>query len=78
MLLVWFSKSSSTFWDISYLPQHGFLPDLFVDSEDVGGMFLKISVDFQATAQYYITEDITLHNHRCENLKSYFLDSNLI
>jgi hypothetical protein len=30
----------------------------------------ETSVDFQPTTQCYITEDNTLHNHRCENLKS--------
>jgi hypothetical protein len=31
----------------------------------------ETSVNFQRTAQRNITEDSTLHNHRCENLKSY-------
>jgi hypothetical protein len=31
----------------------------------------ETSVDFQRTTQCYIPEDSTLHNHRCENLKSY-------
>jgi hypothetical protein len=30
----------------------------------------ETSVDFQRTTQLYIPEDITLHNHRRENLKS--------
>jgi hypothetical protein len=30
-------------------------------------------VDIQRTTQRYIPEDRTLHNHRCENLKSYML-----
>jgi hypothetical protein len=29
------------------------------------------SVDFQRTTRRYIPEDSSLHNHRCENLKSY-------
>jgi hypothetical protein len=29
--------------------------------------------DFQRTTRRYIPEDSTLHNHRCENLKSYIL-----
>jgi hypothetical protein len=29
------------------------------------------SVDFQRTTWRYISEDITFHNQRCENLKSY-------
>jgi hypothetical protein len=28
-------------------------------------------VDFQWTTRRYISENIILHNHRCENLKSY-------
>jgi hypothetical protein len=31
----------------------------------------ETSVDFQRTARHYIPEDSALHNHRCENLKSY-------
>jgi hypothetical protein len=31
----------------------------------------KTSVDTQRTTQRYFPEDRTLHNHRCENLKSY-------
>jgi hypothetical protein len=30
--------------------------------------FFETSVDFQRTTLHYITEDSTLHNHRCENL----------
>jgi hypothetical protein len=31
----------------------------------------ETSVDFQQSAQRYIPEDNSLHNHRCENLKFY-------
>jgi hypothetical protein len=31
----------------------------------------ETSVDFQRTTQHYIPEARALHNHRCENLKSY-------
>jgi hypothetical protein len=31
----------------------------------------EMSLDFQRTTQRFIPEDKTLHNHRCENLKSY-------
>jgi hypothetical protein len=31
----------------------------------------ETSVDSQQTTRRYIPEDSTLHNHRCENLKSY-------
>jgi hypothetical protein len=30
----------------------------------------ETSIHFQQTSQFYIPEDIILHNHRCENLKS--------
>jgi hypothetical protein len=33
----------------------------------------ETSVDFQRNTRRYNPEDITLHNHRCENLKSYIL-----
>jgi hypothetical protein len=32
--------------------------------------FSETSVDFQRVTRHYITEDRTLHNHRCENPKS--------
>jgi hypothetical protein len=35
--------------------------------------FSETSVDFQRTARRYIPEYSTLHNHRCENLKSYII-----
>jgi hypothetical protein len=31
----------------------------------------ETSADFQWTTQCYVPEDSTLHNHRCENLRSY-------
>jgi hypothetical protein len=33
----------------------------------------ETSVDFQRTTQRYVTEDRILHNHRCENLISYYV-----
>jgi hypothetical protein len=33
----------------------------------------ETSGDFQQTTRCYIPEDRTLHNHLCENLKSYIL-----
>jgi hypothetical protein len=33
----------------------------------------ETSVDFQRNTRPYIPEDRTLHNYRCEYLKSYFL-----
>jgi hypothetical protein len=35
--------------------------------------FSKMSVDFQHTTWPYAPEDSTLHNHHCENLKSYIV-----
>jgi hypothetical protein len=35
----------------------------------------ETSVDTERTTRYYIPEDATLHNHRCENLKSYRLSN---
>jgi hypothetical protein len=34
----------------------------------------ETSVNFQRTTRRYIPEDSTLHNHRCENLKSYNIE----
>jgi hypothetical protein len=31
----------------------------------------EASVNFQRTARRYMPEDRNLHNHRCENLRSY-------
>jgi hypothetical protein len=51
---------------------------LFFEPEDGGDMFLQnidwLSVDYAAL---YIPEDGTLHNHCYENLKSYFIYSDL-
>jgi hypothetical protein len=51
----------------------GFFIGLFVDPYDGSDMFLLNVIDFQRTTQGYIPEDITLHNHRCENLRSFIL-----
>jgi hypothetical protein len=34
----------------------------------------ETSVDFQRTTRRYVSEGSTLHNHRCENLKSYTVE----
>jgi hypothetical protein len=34
----------------------------------------EISVDLPLTAWGYVPENRALHNHRCENLKSYIID----
>jgi hypothetical protein len=36
-------------------------------------LLAKTSVETQRTIRRYIPEDDTLHNHRCENLKSYMI-----
>jgi hypothetical protein len=36
-----------------------------------GDMFDETSVNFQLTTRRYIPDDGPLHNHRCENLRSY-------
>jgi hypothetical protein len=48
-----------------------FLLGLFLEPENGGDMFLRNVVDIQRTTRRYIPEDSTLHNHRCENRKSY-------
>jgi hypothetical protein len=37
----------------------------------------ETSVDTQRTTRRYIPEDGTLHNHSCENLKSYVEKNNV-
>jgi hypothetical protein len=44
-----------------------FMVGLFFECEVEGGSS-ETSVDFQRTTRHYISEDSTLHNHRCENL----------
>jgi hypothetical protein len=44
---------------------------IFFDPEDEEICSSETSVDFQRTTRRYIPEDSTLHNYRCENLKSY-------
>jgi hypothetical protein len=41
--------------------------------EDGSEMFSEIPVEFQRSTPCYASEGRPLHNHLCENLKSYFL-----
>jgi hypothetical protein len=52
---------------INTLRQAGFLLGLFLDRQHVP---LKQNLNFQRTTWRYIPEDWTLHNHRCDSLKS--------
>jgi hypothetical protein len=50
----------------------GVLFGLFFNPEYRGDMLLRnVDWNFQRTTRRYILEDSTLHNDRCENLKSY-------
>jgi hypothetical protein len=51
----------------------------FFDPGDGGDMFPEKFVDFQRATRNFVPEDRTLHNHRCEILKSYkgHLDVNI-
>jgi hypothetical protein len=61
------------FWTHSWLAicfDVGILLGL-LDPEDRGDMFLRIVRWLLTDYTRYIPEDSILHNHRCENLKSY-------
>jgi uncharacterized membrane protein YciS (DUF1049 family) len=49
----------------------GFLLSLFFTLKMEAIFSSETSVDFHQTTRRYIPEDGTLHNHRCDNLKSY-------
>jgi hypothetical protein len=40
--------------------------------------YSEMLVDFQQTTRRYIPEDSALHNHRCDNLKSYIFECSLL
>jgi hypothetical protein len=76
---------STIFWDIkpcSPLNVNGMACQAFVLVPCLAYWTLKMVViyssemlvDFQWTKWHYIPEDSTLHNHRCENLKSYKME----
>jgi hypothetical protein len=41
------------------------------EADDSPPSSTEVKNDFQRTTRYYIPGDRTIHNHRCENLKSY-------
>jgi hypothetical protein len=43
----------------------------FLDTEDVGIMFFRKSIDDYESARRYITENTTLHSNRRANFKSH-------
>jgi hypothetical protein len=49
----------------------GLFLGLLVDLEDGGDIFLRTVVDLKRKARRYVAKERTLHNHRCENIKSY-------
>jgi hypothetical protein len=51
---------------------------LSLNIEDGGDMFSETSVSFQRATRRHITEDRTLHNRRCENLKSHIPNFGLL
>jgi hypothetical protein len=53
--------------------QAGFLLGLFFDHEDGVEIFLRKFSDFLRNIRRYILEHKTLHNHCCENLRSYLV-----
>jgi hypothetical protein len=48
------------------------------DPEDGGYVSSETSVDFHWTPRRYIPEDSTRHDHRRENLKSYYLQGQAV
>jgi hypothetical protein len=55
-----------------HLLSRSFLAELIFSTLKVEAIYSsETSVDTQRTTRLYIPEDGTLHNHRCENLKSY-------
>jgi hypothetical protein len=46
---------------------------IFWDIRPCSTLKVNFNVDFQRTTRSYIPEDSTLHNHPCENLRSYII-----
>jgi hypothetical protein len=85
------SQSSKTesalFWDRtsrSPLKFNRRLPPVFTQVSCSAYSIMKLeaiyssetSIDFERTTRRYIPEDMTLHNHRCENLQPSIKDTN--
>jgi hypothetical protein len=76
------TQKSTIFWGVT--PCSGklgtclsrwFLAQLIFSTLKMEATFSSItSVDTQRTTRRYIPEDGTLHNHRCENIKSYTVE----
>jgi hypothetical protein len=63
---------SINFWQACDLLACWFLAELFSSTLNMETICSsETSVDTQWTTRRYIPEVVTLHNHRCENLKSY-------
>jgi hypothetical protein len=85
-------KQNTIFWDITLCSPLKvnwaglcFKPDFMLVSCLAYSSTLKMeamctsetSVVFQRTTQFFITEDSSLHDHYCENLKSYIYENSL-
>jgi hypothetical protein len=67
------------FWDIMQCsPFMMFRKNMSLPSSGYNNKLLKKSARKQAATRPNIPEDRTLHNHRCENLKSYTWDKNSV
>jgi hypothetical protein len=61
-----------------YFFHAGFLPGFPSTVKMKKTCFSKTSFDFERTRAHHIPEDWTLHNNRCENLKSWLVGSYLL
>jgi hypothetical protein len=66
-----FRKNMSPPWRISFTLDFCLAYSSIQKMEAISSS--ETSVDFQRTTRRYIPEDRILHNHRCENFKSYIL-----
>jgi hypothetical protein len=68
---MYFDKIQPRFLSRICYPLYVFLLVLFFDPEDLTTFSSERAISFQRIARHYISEYRTLHNHRCEDLKSY-------